>query len=255
MGNLLRRLVDAEGIRSLTIEILDETRESFTVLENATGQEYRFVLPGPRVSEAECHSCLEALTSLKQRPEFLVASGSLPPGIPEDFYAHIIRLAKGWGTRVFLDSSGPALKAALAAGVFLIKPNLSELSGLIGFPLENLDSWLKACHGIVERGDAEIVALTLGERGALLVTRDRAWRAQVAPVRPVSAVGAGDSFLGAMVWSLASGDDLETAFRYGVASGTAALLTPGTELCHRQDVERLYREVSVEPVPVPHHEA
>lgn len=248
MGHLLRHLVDEEGIRSLAIYIAEETRESFTVLEETTGQQYRFVLPGPRVSETECRRCLDALASLKQRPGFLVASGSLPPGVPDDFYADITRLANEWGARLVLDSSGPALKAALAAGVYLVKPNLHELSDLIGSPLEDQASWLEACRSIVGRGGAEIVALTLGEQGALLVTRDRAWRAPGVPIRPVSTVGVGDSFLGAMVWSLASGHELETAFRYGVASGTAALLTPGTELCRREDVERLFHQVTVEAV-------
>jgi 6-phosphofructokinase 2 len=248
MGQLLRRLVDAEGIRSQVIQIVEETRESFTVLEETTGQQFRFVLPGPRMTKWECRSCVDAVASLEQRPDLIVASGSLPPGIPEDFYGHIARLAKEWGARCVLDTSGPALKAALAEGVYLVKPNLRELSELVGAELSDQDSWVEACRALVGKGNAEIVALTLGDQGALLVTRDRAWRAHAIPIKPVSAVGAGDSFVGVMVWGLAAGHDLQTAFRYGVAAGTAALLSPGTELCRREDVERLYREVVLEPV-------
>lgn len=101
------------------------------------------------------------------------------------------------------------------------------------------------CRRVVETGQADVVALTLGNQGAVLVTAERSWRAAALPIEMVSAVGAGDSFLGAMVWSLAAGDALDKAFRYGVAAGSAALLTPGTELCRPDDVKRLYGEVVV----------
>ncbi|WP_045836976.1 1-phosphofructokinase family hexose kinase [Hyphomicrobium sp. 99] len=252
IGQLLRRLIDAEGIRSLTIPIGGETRESFAVVEEVTGQQFRFTLPGPQMTEAECRSCFDALASLECRPDFIIASGSLPPGVPEDFYAQVSRLAKERGARFILDTSGPALKHAIGEGAYLIKPNLNELSELMNMTLADQDSCIHACYSVVASGGAVIVALTLGDRGALLVTRDNVWRASAIPIKPVSSVGAGDSFLGAMVWSIAVGHDLQTAFRYGVASGAAALLAPGTELCLRKDVERLYREVSIEAIEVPH---
>jgi 6-phosphofructokinase 2 len=248
MGQLLRKLVDAEDVSSAVIPIAEETRESFTVLEESSNQQYRFVLPGPPVSGPEWRSCLDALAALEERPRVVVASGSLPPGPPDDFYSQVARVTKELGARLVIDTSGPPLKAVLAAGTFLIKPNLGELRRLTETPLDDEQSWLAACRSIVNQGGAEIVALTLGDRGALLVTRDNAWRAQGMPIKLVSAVGAGDSFLGAMVWSLTAGQDLETAFRYGVAAGTAALLTPGTELCRPEDVERLVREVSIKRV-------
>ena len=147
-----------------------------------------------------------------------------------------------------LDTSGPALEAALGENVHLIKPNLRELCELTRKKLENEAAWLKACRTLVLSGRAEIVALTLGHRGALLVTRDQALRTEGLPIKPVSAVGAGDSFLGAMVWRLAAGGSLEDAFRYGIAAGSAALLAPGTELCRREDVARLYPQVTVKAV-------
>ena len=106
-------------------------------------------------------------------------------------------------------------------------------------------SRLSAARAIIARGGAEILALTLGEDGAMLVTSKAAWRAEPLPITRVSSVGAGDSFLGGMVWALASGHDLEEAFRYGMAAGSAALLRPGTELCHAEDVRRLAPKVQV----------
>jgi len=244
-GQALHKLVTAEGIDSITNEISDETRLSFTALENETGEEYRFVLPGPAYSQSECRACLDTFTSLSDRPDFIVVSGSLSPGLPEDFYADIVHIMKARGTKVVLDTSGPALRAALREGLYLIKPNLRELRELTGAPLEDQVSWIAACQDLVSTGQAELVALTLGDKGALLVSHDFVLRAPALPIQPVSAVGAGDSFTGAMVWALANGAEIKNAFCYGVAAGSAALLTSGTGLCTRNDVERLYHDVKV----------
>jgi 6-phosphofructokinase 2 len=248
LGQLLQHLVDQEGIRGLTIPISGETREDFTVQEQASGQQYRFVLPGPRLSEREWRACLECFEALKQPGRFVVASGSLPPGVPDDFYGRISKLTKQAGANIVIDTSGLPLKAALEAGVFLIKPSLRELKNLIGSPLETERDWIAACRSLVDDGRAEIVALTMGDRGAMLVTDRKQLRAQAIPIKPVSSVGAGDSFLGAMIWSLIAGHDIEDAFRYGVAAGSAALLTPGTELCRREDVERLVDQVKLQAI-------
>lgn len=244
-GALLRRLIDAEGLASLSVHVAGDTREDFTVADKRTGEQYRFVLPGPRLSQAELRSCLETLGSSGGRPAYIVASGSLPPGVPDDFYASAVRTAKAGGAKFVLDTSGASLKAALEEGVFLVKPNLRELSDMAGETLDGESSWVEAARKLVGSGRAEIVALSLGHRGALLVCADGAWRAEPLNVEIVSAVGAGDSFLGAMVWSLASGHSLDKAFRYGVAAGSAALLTPGTDLARAEDVKRLFDDVQM----------
>ena len=248
LGELLRRLLDEEQIPALATPIAAETREDFTVLEHSSGVQYRFILPGPLLSEPEWSACLGLCAGLDQRTRFVVGSGSLPPGVPEDFYGRLAQAAKEAGRKVVIDTSGPPLRAALAAGVYLIKPSLNEFRLLMGAPLETEADWIEACRALVERGQTEAVALTLGDRGALLVTRDQVLRAPGLPIKPVSVVGAGDSFLGAMIWSLASGDGMDTALRHGVAAGSAALLLPGTELCRREDVERLVKEVVVKAI-------
>jgi len=133
-------------------------------------------------------------------------------------------------------------------GVYLVKPNLGELAALVGAPLPDQASRIAACRRLIAAGQAEAVALTLGADGALLVTGDGAWRAAAPPIEAVSAVGAGDSFLGGMAWALASGRPLDEAFKYGMAAGSAAVLSPGTELCHADDVWRLAEKVVVEPL-------
>ena len=243
IGRLLQTLVEREGIEGVVLQISTETREDFTVQEGATGHQFRFVLAGPRISEREWQAALDALASLDPFPRYLVASGSLPLGVPDDFYRRVARLANDRHSKLVLDTSGPPLKEALAEGVFLFKPNLNELSALLGTSSNVEKDSEKICRRIIDEGQAEVVALTLGDQGALLATAERIWRAAALPVEPVSAVGAGDSFLGAMVWSLAAGHALDKAFRYGMAAGTAALLSPGTELCHQDDVDRLYGDV------------
>lgn len=247
-GQMLRRLVDREGIRSLAIDIAGETREDFTVVETKTGNEFRFVLPGPRLTKREWQICLDAVAALRARAKFLVASGSLPPGVPKDFYAQVARLAKEMNLKMVLDASGPALEAALKEGVYLIKPNLNELCELTGAKLEDQAAWIKAGRHLVQAKQAEVVALTVGDQGALLITPDAAWRAPALAVKAVSRVGAGDSFLGGLIWSLVSGHDLKDAFRYGNAAGSAALLAPGTALAHWEDTLRLYADVKLETV-------
>jgi 6-phosphofructokinase 2 len=175
----------------------------------------------------------------------MVASGSLPPDAPPDFYARACRIAKACDAKFVLDTSGPALNAALREGVYLIKPNLRELSEAVGERLDDEAAWVRAIVGFVTSRRAEIVALTLGHRGALLADRDRLLRAEPLAIGPVSSVGAGDSFLGAMVWGLAAGFDLEHAFRWGVAAGSSAMLNPGTELAHPEDTRRLASAVVV----------
>jgi 6-phosphofructokinase 2 len=247
-GLLLRHLLDAEGIESLPIAIAEETRIAFTVAEDATHKQYRFVLPGPAIEEKAWRAALDVLGAIKPVPRFIVASGSLPPGVPHDFYATAARIAKQRGARFVLDTSGPALDAALKEGVYLVKPNLRELRELVGASPADDAALVAACRNLVRDRRAEVVALSLGQRGALLVTPSETLRGEAPRVEVVSAVGAGDSFLGAMVWRLAAGGRVEEAFRYGVAAGSAAVLRPGTDLCQPADVKRFFPQVAVKEV-------
>lgn len=244
-GALLHELLVAEGIGSTPIRIAADTRENVTVTEAVSGDQYRFVLPGPELRPEEWQACLAHLRAVVEG-SLLVASGSLPPGLPATFYREAARTAAERNARLVLDSSGEALAGALEAGVFMVKPNLRELSDLLGRKLEGQAEWLAGAASLVDSGSAEVVALSLGASGAMLVSREVRLYAPAVLVTPVSAVGAGDSFVAGMVWQLAAGADLRRAFAYGVAAGTAALLTPGTELCRPEDVERIYPEVRLQ---------
>jgi 6-phosphofructokinase 2 len=245
-GQLLRNLLDQEGVASRVFATVEETRENFYVTEISTGRPYRFILPGPQFRESEWQECLRLLAAIDPFPRFVVASGSLPGGVPDDFYARVARIAKQRGAMMILDTSGRALAAAVAEGVDLIKPNLREMRELAGSEPSDAAEWEAAAKSVMQGGKVAVIALTMGHLGAVMVTRDQVLRAQPLPITPLSAVGAGDSFLGALVWRLASGADLQESFRQAVAAGAAALLNPGTELCRPQDVERLAAEVVLE---------
>ena len=246
LGQQLRDILQEQGVDSLAIDVAAETRESFSVTETSSGAQYRFVLPGDALTQAEWQACIDAVVAHAKPQHYVVASGSLPPGVPDDFYAILSESLAGRSARLAVDSSGPALEEALRHGIYLAKPNLQELRYLTGTPLKQREDWEEAATELVRSGGAEIVLLTLGEEGAFLASRDLRMRADAVPVKAVSAVGAGDSFLAAMIWRLASGDVPEAAFRYAVAAGSAALLAPGTDLCHKADVERLLAEVRAE---------
>ena len=248
MGQQLRKLVAQEKIASHSLPIREETRESFSVLDAETGNEYRFVLPGPQVQPQEWEACVAFVQTMRPAPRIVVLSGTLPPGVPHDAYARLAAVVKSRGGRVVLDTSGAELREALAEGVWIVKPSLRELSELTGSELPGESEWLAAARQLVQAGQADWVALTLGERGAMLVGAHQAWRADAIPVQVLSATGAGDSFLAAMVWALARGLGEEDAFRHGVAAGTAALLTPGTDLCRKDDVLRLLEQVVIRPL-------
>ncbi|HEY5280825.1 MAG TPA: 1-phosphofructokinase family hexose kinase [Pseudolabrys sp.] len=243
IGKLLHRLLDREGIDSIVTPSHVETRENFTAFEQETGLQYRFVLPGSPLHPPEWEAVLDKLANLTGKPRIVVASGSVPPGVPDDIYADVARRVRKLGAKMVIDTSGPALAAALAEGVTLIKPNQNELSDFVGKGLDNDADRIAACRKLIDAGRTQMVALTLGEEGAILVTRERALRAEPMRIEVASAVGAGDSFLGGLVTALAKDAPLEEAFRLAVAAGSAAVMSPGTELCSDDDVRRMLPRV------------
>ncbi len=241
-GDLLSMLLRDEGLRQEPVPISGMTRQSFTVFERSTTLQYRFGMPGPHLSEAEWRACLDACLAIPA--DFIVGSGSLPPGVPDDFYAQLIARAKPSGAKVIIDTSGAALKAVFGVGAFLLKPNIAELETLIGAPFGGEHNLRATTQALVRDGLAQALVISLGAGGAALVTADTYthFRAPVVPVQ--SKVGAGDSMVGGLTLALAQGRPLADAARYGVAAGTAAVMTPGTELCRKEDTEQIYQWVS-----------
>lgn len=239
-GDHLEKLLEEEGLTCRSIPVQGWTRENLVVLEESSGRQFRFGMPGALLKEDEWRRCLDMLAAVDQKPAYIVASGSLPSGVPDDFYARIARIGKDLGARVIVDTSGDPLQQALKEGVFLIKPNLRELGELVGKDVADDSSHLEIAMQMVKDGKSEVVVLSMGAGGVLLASTGGCERLR-APVVPIkSKVGAGDSLVAGTVLSLARGNELRDAVRFGVAAGAAAVMTPGSELCRREDVERLY---------------
>jgi 6-phosphofructokinase 2 len=237
-GEMIRHLLDEEGVAYRAIAIAGFTRESLAVEERQSGNQFRFILPGPEIGLADQERCIDALSAATPRAGYIVASGSLPLGVPDDFYARVAALAKRHAKRFVLDTSGAALKQA-GQGVYLLKPSLRELEHLTEREIRSERDEEAAARQVIAQGRAEIVVLTIGARGALIVSRDEIDRVSAIPVEARSTVGAGDSMLAGVVLGLSRGLPLRAAVRFGMAAGAASLLGSGTQLCGLADVERL----------------
>lgn len=242
-GEILRLLLDDEGLTHEPIPIDAWTRDNLIVYETTSGQQFRFGMPGPELRPDEWRQCLNAVADVDPAPDYLVASGSLPPGVPDDFYGRVAQIAADQGARFIVDTSGKALREATGPGAFLLKPNISELQELVGDDLAHEQEQKEAARHLIEQGQCEVVVLSLGAGGAMLVTADTCEHIRTPTVPIRSKVGAGDSMVGGIVLGLARGMALPEAVRYGVAAGAAAVMTPGTELCRREDAERLYEQM------------
>lgn len=243
-GELLKDLLSKEGINHRPFSIGGTIRESFVVLEKSSGQQYRFGMPGPLWRKEEWELCLKELSQVAMHAKFLVISGSLPPGVPSNFCASAARVGKEAGARVIIDVSGEALRLALEEGVFLVKPNYREFRELVGEGIIEEPVIKEQALKFVRGGNCEIMVISLGAAGALMVSAETVEHIRPPTVPIVSKVGAGDSMVAGIVLSLARGQSYKDSIIFGVAAGAAAVMTPGTELCRRVDTERLYAKMS-----------
>lgn len=241
-GQIIGLLAEA-GIPMAVVTIEGPTRESFTVNETDTGNQYRFVLPGPTLTESAQRQCLTRLSEAASDGTFVVASGSLPPGVPPDFLNKVAQLCHHRGLRLVVDTSGTGL-SNLSEPVYLLKPSVRELREFTGLPLDSDDEQAGAALDIVMQGRAEVVVVSKAAAGVLLVSADAVVRIPAVPVPPGSGVGAGDALVAGTVVGLNRGLSLVDAVRYGMAAGAAMLLTPGTDVCKKTDVDRLYQSLS-----------
>ena len=239
IGHHLEELLAGEDFEQRTVATTGETRENVIIYEESSDQYYRFSLPGPVLSNAELIAWKNEVRATTSSDAYFVFSGSLPPGASSEWFGDLIRSVAA-GQKVIVDTKGDALRAALDAGVYLVKPNIRELTELTGRRLEGDEEVESASRQIIDNAGAEVVLVSMGRAGALLVTADTTdhIRSPIVPIR--SKVGAGDSMVGGIVLALTRGLTVTDAARFGVAAGAAAVMTEGTELCKRYDTERLF---------------
>ncbi|MEO7530539.1 MAG: 1-phosphofructokinase family hexose kinase [Sediminibacterium sp.] len=241
-GKHFEELLIAEGIHSVALPIECDTRENFVVVDDSVNKQYRFGMDGPKVTEFEWQQCLQYIKN-QEEITYIVASGSLPPGVPSDIFAQLAVIAKQKKAKLIADTSGDALRFAVKEGLYLIKPNLDELSKLNGKERLNVDEMIGAARKIIYEGGCEVVVVSMGKDGAMLVTKDVKLEVKTPEVTVHSTVGAGDSMVGGMVLALSNNWSLEDILYYGVAAGTSATMNRGTELCKKEDTERLFAKM------------
>lgn len=246
-GAMLKQLLEAEGISPACFDIETLTRQSLSVYETASGEQYRFVLPGPdwnaELGQAMLAALSEALNQEIQAISYVVLSGSLPPGLPDSFYGDIVKLADAHGAKSVLDTSGVSL-AATARGSdhppFIWVMDQSEAEQIGGQPITGMDALEELASTLQQRGLARIVVATLKEGGAAAVSDADRLRIWPPKVDVLSKVGAGDSFVAGLVLKLAKGARLREACAYAVAAAASAVTTPATELCDGSQAERYF---------------
>lgn len=240
-GMLMQELLKKEEVDYIPVKVKDWTRENFIVVEADTNRQFRFGMPGPEMDLDEAEQFLDVLQKLSPKPEMVVASGSLPPGLPTDFYARMARCAKDLGAKFILDTSGEPLQLAIDEGVYLVKPNLGELAKLAKVDSISAEKVEMFAKQLIYKNNSKVVVVSMGAAGAMLVSDERTEHIPAPPVHKRSTVGAGDSMVAGMVYSLSQGDGLADMVKFGVACGTAATMNSGTELFRKKDVDSLYR--------------
>ena len=244
-GAEITHRLEADGIHADFTEVEGDTRTNLLLHERSTGKQYLINAQGPRVAPEKLDELLERLYRKRGSFRAMIVSGSIPQGLPDSAYRTLVERMED--VKVFVDADGDVLKQAVEARPWAIKPNRHEASRLLGRTVESRAESLQAAHDIVTFG-IQHVLLSMGKAGAVLAHGGQVWFGRSPEVQAISAVGSGDSMVAAYTLKLCQGFTPEEAFAWGLAAGAATALTPGTELCHREDVERLVREVSVEPV-------
>lgn len=248
-GQVMVDLLKAEGVTCYFTPIAQETRRNIVITTPGCRTQTMLNSRGPVVRKEEWAAFLTHLTLLDLHEAYVVVSGSLPVGAPSDAYRQIIEAVQSRGARAVLDADGPCFKAGLRAKPFAIKPNVKELQRLTGKPLKSEPAILRAAER-VQRGGVDVVLVSRGAKGVLLVGRQERYRAVPPVVTVRSTVGAGDSTVAGFVMTYAAGKGLEDCVRVATAAGTAATLAPGNQLCRAKDVRRLAPKITVTPCSI-----
>jgi 6-phosphofructokinase 2 len=244
-GARINDLLRGEGVATRPIAVAANSRQSFSVSEHATGDQYRFVLPAQPLSPVDLEAAIQVTRDAAEGAACVVISGQTPPGVDASFFNSLVDAVAP--APVIIDTSGPALEDALQSGATLVKPSARELRSIVGHDLATEVEVLEAVRSVHAESNVETLVVSIGAGGAISVGPDGTARRFRAPsVRVVSAIGAGDAMVGGVAVALSRGAGIEAALSLGIAAGAATVLTAGTDLCRAADVDRLCHLVNVE---------
>ncbi len=243
-GNYFTELLIKENIQTIAVSCKNHTRENLIVFDEKSKLQYRFGMPGPVINESEWKDVLNTIEKINDI-EFIVASGSISEGVPIDIFGRISRIAKLKKIKLIVDSSGDALKESVDEGLYMLKPNINELSFLNGAGELRTEDVEDAAKSIISKGKCKFMVISMGAEGAMLITEESTFKITPPKVNSISTVGAGDSMVAGIVQSLSLGRSITESVKYGVSCGTAATMNPGTELCHIVDVEKIYSQITI----------
>ncbi len=243
-GQVLQIMLDEAAVAYNFTPISQETRTNFIITDLKTKRQTRIDSPGPHIHHGEYERFQRKLRHIFPRPDLMVLGGSVPPGISGRVYHDMIQEAKEYGVRCILDCDGQWLAEGVKARPFLIKPNVREAQELLGRTLKTQADVVQAVQELVAAG-VENAVISCGRHGLIAAREGQVVVAVPPEVKVRSLIGAGDCTVAGLALKLVDTRSLREACRLAVAMGTAAVMTPGNELCHREDVARLHPQISV----------
>jgi 1-phosphofructokinase family hexose kinase len=244
-GELLQDGLQSLGIGTDFVWVPEETRTNVSIVTEAHDHYIKVNEKGPLITDAKQKELLDKIDLLAKPGDWWVLAGSLPPGVPNDFYARIVNLLNGHEANAILDTSGESLQLGCAEKPYLLKPNAEEAQALTGLPMDTPAEIAAAATKVCELG-AQNVVISMGKAGALLHTAEGTWLIHSPKIKEKNPIGAGDSMVGGLVWALTQGIALKEALGWGVASGAATASLSGTEVGSRPLIEELFLQVQYE---------
>lgn len=246
-GDRLRHGLQALDIGTDFVSISSETRTNISIVTPEHDHYIKVNEKGPLVDEPKQQELLDKIASIASAGNWWVLAGSLPPGVPDSFYAQIIEILNAHQAISILDTTGESLRLGCEAKPFLVKPNAEETHKLTGLPVDTA-SQIAIAAAELRRMGAQNVVISMGKKGALLQTADESWLIHSPKIQEKNPIGAGDSMVGGLVWSLSQGYSLKESLGWGAASGAATASMSGTEVGSRALIEELFQQVTYEVI-------
>jgi len=246
-GELLQDILEGLGIDTEFVWVEGETRTNVSIVSNENGRYVKVNEPGPTITEADFAKLADKIRERVQAGDWWVLAGSLPPGVPKPYYSELIDIIQSAGAKVFLDTSDEALKQSCGAGPKIVKPNDEEAHELTGLPVSTSAEIVAAGSAIQKMGPEDVV-ISLGKKGALLVSEGKGWLAASPEIVEANPIGAGDSMVAGMVWGLSQGNNMQDALCKGIACGAATASQNGTTVGTLEQVTELLGKVKLSQV-------